>query len=957
MIPRRVWLAVGLAFAVHGALILAGRYHWSYDAYIHIFFGDHYANDWRSLWDARWYAGFTVVSYPPLVHQLIGLFSRLIGLDAAFALILWATLSLYPLAVYSFSRVFLGPKMSGLASLGAAFLPSLYLSAHIFGQLPFLFSTMIALFGAASLSRYLKEGGIRDLAFTLALTSTAMAAHHATLLVQPFLFLTVALPLLPRRSQTDPARGALVSRLLLFGALFAAFGLLVIWPFWEWGGAQTMQVPIDHPSRHNFISDPLAILLFFVPMYGPLAFLLPFAFSRHLRLLGLSLSFLTLFLLGLGDTTPLPRLLFGPGWAWLTYDRFALWASLLFLPFLGIAIFKLRRRISPLVIFGALAVASLIVGLVTAFVPLQPGQVDMQEVVRFLAEDDRSDYRYLTFGFGDQLALLSTLTPATTMDGSYHTARTLPVLRESGIAQIDTALWFPNGLRALDPILQESSRYGVRWGFVNVPQYVPVLQRNGWEKIETLRGGVQVWENPKAVKPEPFQPPEDPLSEFSWGTFPLLALAATLALGAARLSPARTEAAFRRAHSFAAGLIPLSICFWYYRAVGEFSHPGVYFAYDNALFYLSDALVGLAVLSWTSIRINNLPWRTVIARREARKQSPRSRGDCFPSTPLRTGVGKGALLAMTRTGFIPPLLLLVLATVSASWSVDWRVSFYLALHLWLAFFFFLSLRDWPEAWKATALGFCAALAFEAITGIVEFVSQSTAFLEPLSLNWPGLLQASTRGASVAVSSAGERILRAYGTFPHPNILGGFILVGLAGPATLFLRKEKPNLSALILLALSACLLALTFSRAAWLGLIAFLAILLWKARYFDRTRLILVIAALLIAFASTLFPLRDLLFGRFSASPSPTEHLSTFGREWLATQALDFARERPLGGVGLGGYIIELAERAGQYNFVEPVHNLFLSTGAELGILGVLLMAATWIAIAIQIVKARAPES
>ena len=112
-----------------------------------------------------------------------------------------------------------------------------------------------------------------------------------------------------------------------------------------------------------------------------------------------------------------------------------------------------------------------------------------------------SGWRYLTFGFGDQMALLSTLTTATTIDGSYHTARTLPELRSSGIGQIDTAFWFPNGLSKLDPILQKAGEHGVRWGFVNVPQYVPVLERNGWLKIKTLKGGVQVWENPKAVPP------------------------------------------------------------------------------------------------------------------------------------------------------------------------------------------------------------------------------------------------------------------------------------------------------------------------------------------------------------------------------------------------------------------------------------------------------------------------
>ena len=65
-----VRLAVLCSFLFHGALILSARYRLSYDAYNHLFFGDHYRMDWWLLWDARWYTGFYVNSYPPLVHQL-----------------------------------------------------------------------------------------------------------------------------------------------------------------------------------------------------------------------------------------------------------------------------------------------------------------------------------------------------------------------------------------------------------------------------------------------------------------------------------------------------------------------------------------------------------------------------------------------------------------------------------------------------------------------------------------------------------------------------------------------------------------------------------------------------------------------------------------------------------------------------------------------------------------------
>jgi hypothetical protein len=52
---------------------------------------------------------------------------------------------------------------------------------------------------------------------------------------------------------------------------------------------------------------------------------------------------LLLFSLGLGGTTPLPRLLFGANWAWLTYDRFSLWAGLALLPLAGL-LWELYRQ-------------------------------------------------------------------------------------------------------------------------------------------------------------------------------------------------------------------------------------------------------------------------------------------------------------------------------------------------------------------------------------------------------------------------------------------------------------------------------------------------------------------------------------------------------------------------------------------------------------------------------------
>ena len=931
--PRNARLAILFSFLFHGVLILTARYRSSYDAYVHMFFGDHYRMDWWSLWDARWYTGFFVTSYPPLVHQLIGALSHLVGIDAAFAMILWITVTLLPLAVYSFARVFVGKASAGYAALGAAFLPSVYLTAHIFGQLPTLAATVAALFSMAALNQYLQDGSSFSGVLVVSLLSTVLAFHHATLLLLPWLVLAITSYLLITKQvnwQTLALRLFVVS---LFSTLAM---LIVIWPFWAWGRAQSIQTPIDHASRHNFFKDPLAPLLFFLPMYGPLAIIIPsaLALARKQKLLGLGFAFCMLFLLGLGDTTPLPRIFFGKGWEWLTYDRFAFWASLTLLPFFGMIVILLRRQRSRgtrTKIFLTLATTSLIVGLVTAFLPLQPGAVDMRQIVGFLKQADHSNWRYVTFGFGDRLALLSTLTTATTIDGSYHTARTLPELRTSGIGQIDTAFWLPNGLAALDPILQKAGEHGVRWGFVNVSKYIPVLERNGWIKIKTLKGGVQVWENPKATTPDlSKQPPINSLASFSWGTFPILSLLTTLSLGSLRVWPMQAEKVLRGVYAFIIGLLPLGLSFWYYRTINEFPHERLYFTYTSALFFLADGLVLLAVIFWLTVKLNN----------------------GFP--PLDT---TSPLRAPLSSFFYLPVIFCLLIFLSILWSKDWRTSLYISFHILLVFLFILSLRDWPHAWKSVLLGFCAALSIQFITGIVEFIQQSTAFLSSLNLNWPGMLDSSTRGASIVQLPGGESFLRAYGTLPHPNILGGFVLILLLGPIAFFMRKEKPNNFYLLLLIPGVSLLALTFSRSAWLALIVFSLVLIWKSKHFDRKRLAILLAIITLSFILTLLPYRQLVQARTISTSSHSEEFSFIGRAWLSQEALKMMSEYPLTGVGIGSFVIELARRAGKGYVIEPVHNVLLLAGAELGISGFLLVIALSISFIYHLFKAQNPNA
>lgn len=960
---RRVYTAILVAFIFHGLFILTARYRLSYDAYTHMLFADHYAESWFSLWEHRWYTGFTVVSYPPLTHQLIALFIPLVGFDRAFALVLWFVGTCYPLGVYAFARIFTGKSAASYAALASGILVPIYVTAYIFGQLPFLTSTLVALFAAASLDRYLRQGDLHSLILSVMLIATSMAAHHATLIVQPFFVLAVAinnLALLKDKNRFS-ALMLIVRRLAFFGVLAILMALFVIWPFWQWGSGQTIQTPIDHLSRHNFFQDPRGFLVFFFPLYGPLVFIMPFLLRKWpARFTGLLISFALLFLLGLGGTTPLPRLIFGDAWEWLTLDRFAFWASLTLTPFFGILLIRLRygqknrfapkpaavtqrRKFISASTFSGFALTTLIVWFWPIIFPTQPEPIDMEPIVHFLDQQDRSEWRYLTFGFGNQYTYLNLLTEATTIDGSYHTARTLPELRGSGIAEVDTAYWSSLGIPAIAPILQKSGERGVRWGFVNpkilkaMPlrwgtvhrsEFATLLEQLGWIKHSTLENGILVYENPNAVLPTLSIPPKTTLfSSFSWGTFPLLALVTSVSLGLLKAYPVEAKQVMERVYAVVVGLIPVSLCFWYFRTAFEFPHARVYFLYTDVVFFLTDALVTLAVILWASTKLVQ------------RDDLPRHRSNS------RHFLISSFLIALT-----------VLASLSGIWSYDWRRSLFVAFHFWLILLFVFSLREWRSAWKMAMFGLCLALGFEIVVGSVGFALQSTEFLEVLDIEWPGVLEPTMRGASVVQLADGERFLRAYGTLPHPNILGGFALLTLLGPIGLLFLYKKTHYALPILYSLGIVLIVLTFSRSAWLGLLAFLGVLLSKAAHLDSRRLYLIVATSILTLVLTMYPLRELIFTRVSNADVRTEQLSVFGRQWLNEQALNMFYASPLGGVGVGSFILKLASDAVDGAMIEPVHGIPLLVGTELGLPGLIILVGLTVAVALGVLKVKSPK-
>src|SRR4029077_11457837 len=242
-----------LALAFHGPLVAGGLYRYSWDAATHIFFADHYRRSWFSLWDPRWFGGFSVSSYPPLTHQLLALMSLPFGYDAAFGLLLLATLVLFPVAVWRFARVFVSPAAATGAATVAPFVPGLALAAHAFGQLPTVVALTLALFLVAEFTHFVERGGAIRFGLTVGLSGSVFAAHHATLLFLAPALLAACATVIPA---SDPRALAVRLRRIVLAAIGCALvGAIVVLPFWLWARGGIPDAFIPHNSRSNFLFD------------------------------------------------------------------------------------------------------------------------------------------------------------------------------------------------------------------------------------------------------------------------------------------------------------------------------------------------------------------------------------------------------------------------------------------------------------------------------------------------------------------------------------------------------------------------------------------------------------------------------------------------------------------------------------------------------------------------------
>lgn len=606
-------LFIGLVF--HGTIFYF-TFDATYDAFVHIFFADHYARSWFEPWDDRWYTGFNVTSYPPLVHQLTALLSYFIGLRNAFVLLATGIMLLFIVGAYRFSKLWTNGRAAGYAAIFACFCSSIVEALHLFGQLPTLMGISCLLNALPEIYRWIRYKKTYRLLTSLSIMGVGVTSHHVTTIfgmvffVAPVMGLAVMDVIIERKiNQMSPVLSyagnrvgvlkngiglkissvlkatsiilpkpleneflngieikklkitikdflvetwATKKQLILFCGAVPLL-MMLVFPYFYWSKTDPItQVSIPHGSRDSFIDVPSSGQMFFLIPMGIILVILPYIFSRvwTKRNLFIGLSFSLVLLFGTGGTTPIPKLMLGENaFNILTLDRFTFWATMISIPFVGEFFYRLmegdirdylREKIGVWphrIIWSGLAT---FLALLTIFIinlgrfrPLQPATIDTTPIVQFLERDQHDKWRFMTLGFGDQMAWLSAQTKAQSVDGNYHSARRLPEMTTRPLERLENSKFKGiEGLGSLQQFLTVPEKYYLKFVFSNDKFYDPILYFSGWERVQRLENGIMVWQK-QDVPPLPSVLPDKELPRIIklwWGIMPLFALLAAFCI-------------------------------------------------------------------------------------------------------------------------------------------------------------------------------------------------------------------------------------------------------------------------------------------------------------------------------------------------------------------------------------------------------------------------------------------
>ena len=297
------------------------------------------------------------------------------------------------------------------------------------------------------------------------------------------------------------------------------------------------------------------------------------------------------------------------------------------------------------------------------------------------------------------------------------------------------------------------------------------------------------------------------------------------------------------------------------------------------------------------------------------------------------GAAERPLPTLAKVAGLAGELLLVFLALSSIGAVAPLLGIATTVHVGLGALAYLAVIRRPGLARWILIGFGCLILLELPLIVLQEITQSRFPLALLAGADPG--PASAPGAAVVFGPNGARWQRAMGSFPHPNVLGGFLAMGLVLALPLRECLDRSWRAVwLIVWTVGWLELIFSFSRAALLAALVGCGIWLLVRR--GQTRGRLAVARLLIAPAVALVGaavvVGPFLLPRLAPTSAALSTTPVAGRLLLGSVASAFILAHPILGVGAGNF--SLAELAPPFDAiaVEPVHVVPLLVAAEAGV-------------------------
>jgi hypothetical protein len=296
---------------------------------------------------------------------------------------------------------------------------------------------------------------------------------------------------------------------------------------------------------------------------------------------------------------------------------------------------------------------------------------------------------------------------------------------------------------------------------------------------------------------------------------------------------------------------------------------------------------------------------------------------------------------ITRWVLFGSSLIVDWAFLSAIWAPETGVALMGAFHIFLAVAFMITILIDKQAHigrilAAFILGMIAPAIFGWMQSAFQLIDAST--LLGIAAQDPAVL------GTAVIEHVNGRWLRAYGSFSHPNMFGGFSAVALVAAFHILAQKisSREQFVGWIAVTFLTGALIISASRTAWLA--AILGMGLWTSGLFwlkDRARLnrlkfpVLISVLVLVVFGLSLYPI---LSSRFESSNRlEVQSVNDRRTQWIEAGNLLRSPKTWILGVGFHNepFAVEKIKPLRKAWAYQPLHNVPGLILVELGLLGI----------------------